>query len=280
MKLPHVAVMTMSRNEKIFFPLWLGYYSRFIPANGLFVLDHLTEDGSLDRGYRCEGGPAAKIDPAAMNGAPFVRIPVHDKHVFNEKWRCDTVFHYQELLFSLGYEAVLFTDTDEIIVPDPEVAEDLGAYLEKFLSGNAGFVNCTGYELIHDREKEAAMDFSRPVLAQRGFWYKNFVYDKPLLARRGYSCRLIFGFHRREDELKNPDPGLLLLHLHKMDYELVRARHRHYVSRVHEFPKDQHPGVGKQYRWEEDFEAKFEIWWKNTMGGTIVPVPGRFAGVI
>jgi hypothetical protein len=34
------------------------------------------------------------------------------------------------------------------------------------------------------------------------------------------------GFHGREDFAMNSDPDLRLIHLHRMDYELCRARHQ------------------------------------------------------
>src|SRR5688572_15033640 len=92
--LPQVAVMTMSRNEKVFFPIWLNYYSQFIPANGLFVLDHQTTDRSLREGYTYTADLTQKITRAEMQGKRFIRIPVHNEHIFPEKWRNETVFHY------------------------------------------------------------------------------------------------------------------------------------------------------------------------------------------
>jgi hypothetical protein len=275
--LPQVAVMTMSRNEKVFFPIWLNYYSQFIPANGLFVLDHQTTDRSLREGFTCTIDLTQKITGAEMRGKRFIRIPVHNEHIFPEKWRNETVFHYQELLFQIGFEAVIFTDTDEIILPDPRKARDLGVYLRRFLRSAQGFVNCTGYEIFHDRSREKKIDLKKKILRQRKFYYKNFVYNKPLLTKKSHSARLIHGFHRRVDEQINPDPHLFLLHLHKMDYALAKKRHLYYAKKIAEWPQDQHVGVGKQYRFHEDFQKKFDTWWLHTMEAPIIRMPRAFA---
>ena len=46
---PRVAVMCMARDEATFIPIWLNYYSAqgFAPED-IYVLDHMTRDGSLD----------------------------------------------------------------------------------------------------------------------------------------------------------------------------------------------------------------------------------------
>jgi hypothetical protein len=118
------------------------------------------------------------------------------------------------------YDVVLVTDVDEIVAPVPEWGT-LAEYLDRF---DEEYVNCLGYEVLHRPAEEPPLDLGRPVLDQRGCWFINDGYDKAALATVPMRWRP--GFHGREDYGFNPDPDLRLIHLHRMDYELCRERHR------------------------------------------------------
>lgn len=192
------AIVTMVRDEAVFLPIWLDYYSRYFAPEDIYVLDHETSDGSTDR----EG---------------FVRIPVaHD--AVDHVWMVETIQECHRDLIE-RYDVVLTTDVDEIVAPHPEMGT-LGQYMDRF---DEEFVNCIGYELLHMHETEPAFDPGRPVLEQRGHWFANDGYDKPVLTTT--SMEWVPGFHGRADGRFNPDPDLRLIHLHRMDYEICRQRH-------------------------------------------------------
>ena len=73
---PHrsCAVVTMARDEKVLFPLFLRYYARHFASHEIFVLDHLTGDSSLDAGYLLAEFPRLPVPAEALDGRPFVRI--------------------------------------------------------------------------------------------------------------------------------------------------------------------------------------------------------------
>lgn len=198
------AVVTMVHDESVFLPIWLRYYSRFFGPDEIHVLDHDTTDGSTDR----DG---------------FVRVPVSHESV-DMTWMMRTVQDYQHDLIS-RYDAVLVTDVDEIVAPDPRWGT-LGEYIDRF---DEPFVNCLGYELLHLRNSEPPFRADRPVLRQRGHWYANDDYDKPALATEPMSWKP--GFHRRADDGFSLDPDLRLIHLHRMDYDICLARHRSLAAR-------------------------------------------------
>ena len=192
------AVLTMVRDESVFFPIWLDYYSRFFAAEDIHVLDHETTDGSTD-------------------GTGFVRTPVsHDS--IDHVWMVEQIRDYQHTLLE-RYDVVLVVDVDEIIAPNPEMGT-LGQYIDRF---DEEFVNCIGYELLHMHLSEPPLDLGRPILAQRSRWFANDGYDKPVLSRT--PLEWVPGFHGRSDGSFNPDPDLRLIHLHRMDYEICRQRH-------------------------------------------------------
>jgi hypothetical protein len=193
------AILTIVRNEQVFLPIWLNYYSKFFKAEDIYVLDHQSTDGSTE-------------------GPGFVRIPV-SQPAFGVGWQRDVQQRYQHELID-HYDVVLCTDVDEIVAPDPRYG-DLGDYLNRF---DQEFVTCQGYEVLHSRDDEPPLDRAKPVLSQRSMWYPNPLYCKPLLAR----VPMLWhgGFHERVDGRKNPDPHLYLIHLHRMDYDICLARHQ------------------------------------------------------
>ena len=192
------ALITVVHNEPVFLPIWLGYYSRFFAPDDLYVIDNETTDGSTDIGG-------------------FVRIPGQYDPVASGN--VNAVEKLQHQLLEGEYDVVLVTDVDEIVTPTPEWGT-LGEYMDEFAEW---FVTCIGYELLHMIDREEPYDPSRPILDQRGYWFANGAYNKSALATEPMSW--VPGFHHRTDERLNYDPDLRLIHLHRMDYEICRARH-------------------------------------------------------
>jgi hypothetical protein len=201
---PKRAVLTIVQNESVLFPIWLRYYSRFFEPSDIYVLDHESIDGSTD-------------------GDGFVRIPVSHPTV-DMGWIVSTVEEHQRRLLE-RYDVVLVVDVDEIVAPEPKLGT-LADYLARF---DEEWVNCLGYEVLHMRDDEPPLDPARPVLAQRGHWFANGIYDKPAIATVPLRWRP--GFHGRTDYQFNPDPNLRLIHLHRVDYEVCRTRHRRWRSK-------------------------------------------------
>jgi hypothetical protein len=192
-------VVTIVHNEPIFLPIWLEYYSRFFDPADIYVLDHESTDGSTD----LEG---------------FNRIPVvHDR--VDHEWMVTQMQSQQHRLLET-HDVVLVTDVDEIVAPDPDWGT-LGDYIDEF---NDEFVTCQGYELIHMKDEEPPLDAEMPILTQRRHWFRNYAYDKPILATTPSTW--FPGFHARRDGRTNYDDRLYLLHLHRMEYTACIERHR------------------------------------------------------
>jgi hypothetical protein len=225
------AVLTIVQNESIFFPIWLGYYSRYFGAQDIYVLDHDSTDGSTE-------------------GGGFVRIPVsHDS--FDNSWMVSTVErHQRELLES--YDVVVVVDVDEIVAPAPPLGT-LGDYLARF---DEEWVNCLGYEVLHQAGSEPPFDPGKPVLEQRSTWFASTAYDKPAIAATPLSWRP--GFHGRTDYHFNGDPDLRLIHLHRMDYEICKERHRRWRGvRWNQRDLDEGWGVHNRVTADEEFDRWF-----------------------
>jgi hypothetical protein len=248
------AVMTITHNEGLFFPIWLRYYSAFFDPSDIYVLDHDTTDGSTE-------------------GDGFVRIPIsHD--TFDNLWMVGNVERLQRQLLE-RYDVVLVTDVDEIVAPLPEWGS-LTEYIDRF---DEPYVNCLGYELIHLVDREGPFDPSRKVLDQRSHWFANDVYDKPALATEPLHWQP--GFHRTVDGRMRIDPDLYLIHLHRLDYDGCQARHRRWTARTWE-SQDLQKGWGTHNRVVEDSE--FERWfYEDSNFDWIKPViqriPERWKGL-
>ncbi len=249
------AALTIVHNEPVFFPIWLGYYSRFCSPEDIYVLDHETTDASL-------------------SGDGFVRIPVSHETV-DHRWMVAAVEAQQHRLLEAGYDVVLVTDVDEIVAVDPAVGT-LAEYLDRF---DQPFVNARGYELIHRVDREGPYESSRPILGQRGFWFANNIYDKPAVAT--VPMRWKPGFHRGVDGSMRPDSDLYLIHLHRMDYDICLARHRYRAARAWN-DHDVSEGWAKHNRVvdEEEFARWFyedsNAFWTELV---IEPIPAAWRGV-
>jgi hypothetical protein len=238
------AVITIVRNEPEFFPIWLSYYSRFFAADDIYVLDHDTTDGST-----------------SLPG--FVRIPVSHP-TFDITWLLEQITTLQHRLLA-DYDVVVVCDVDEIIAPDPASATpDLGTYLDRM---NEPFVNCIGYQVLHQPDVEPPIDFGRPLLAQRGWWYRDPLYNKPLIATT--PMQWIGGFHRRADNVNRFDPDLRLIHLHHLDVERCFWRHVSRANFTHA-TQDLESGLGWHNRISD--RAGFDRWFfdKRNLDGTPV----------
>jgi hypothetical protein len=248
------AALTIVRDEPVFFPIWLRYYSRFFDPGDIYVLDHGTSDGSTAR----EG---------------FVRVPVsHD--TVDHTWMVRTIEEYQHELIE-RYDVVLVTDVDEIVAPHPRFGT-LADYIDRL---EERYVNCMGYELIHMVDREGPFDPSRRVLDQRGYWFADEMYNKPALATEPMSW--VPGFHRAADLAMRPEPDLHLIHLHRMDYEICLERHRYRQGRAWH-KRDVALGWASHNRITE--EAEFARWFYEDSNATwnellIEPIPPDWRGL-
>ncbi|MCB0977109.1 MAG: glycosyltransferase family 2 protein [Acidimicrobiales bacterium] len=228
------ALVTIVRNENVFFPLWLRYYGQFFAPEDIYVFDHGSSDGSTDVGG-------------------FNKEVVSHETV-DHNWMRKTIQAKQNELIE-RYDVVLINDVDEIIAPNPEKYGTLGDFIDAF---DEEFVNCHGYELLHHRDTEPPIDLEASIMAQRGWWFPNFAYSKPILAT--VPMKWYDGFHARQDGRANFDYDLRLIHLHRFDYDLCRERHR-FRSSVPWSGRDLESNSGYQNRITDD--EKFEYWFYN-----------------
>ncbi len=221
------AIFVMVQDEKIFLPIWLKYYSRYFDGDDIYILDHRTTDGSVEQ---------------AAASFKFNLVRLDYPFSFDHKWFQFTAKEMQAKLLSC-YEYVIFTDIDEIIIANEKKYSGLDDYINRL---DRPYARCTGYELIHMKSKEPDIDPNRAVLAQRKYWYRNKYYDKTLLSSIALNWEL--GFHETSNTKTFRDRDLLLIHLHKLDYDMCRKK---------SFERSKLP-------WKED-DIKNNRGWQNRM---------------
>ena len=248
------AVFTIVQNEATFLPVWLDHYSRSFAPNDIYVLDHGSTDGGTE----------------GLEGRCNLLRVAHDA-TFDHTWLRAVVQDFQSFLLR-SYDQVLFAEADELVVADPATYDGLGDYLRRC---DRISVACTGYE-VAERRGEAPIDFDRPLLAQRSHWRRSGLYSKRLLSR--IPLRWNVGFHDEYNAPPDPpDPELLLLHLHRVDYQLCLDRHRASTARRWS-EEDLRWNLGWQQRVvdPEEFDAWFYSEDYDRTKDTVEPIPERF----
>ena len=132
-ELPSLAVITMARDEGSMIRRWVDYYAGQVGAEHLVVIDDNSADGSTD-------------DLAC----PVLRIPYLRKQGF-EPARMGLLAGISAGLLE-AYDAVMFCDADEFVVPEPRTHESL----RHFVAARPGreAVGVLGLNVVHDVQRE------------------------------------------------------------------------------------------------------------------------------
>ena len=238
-----IAAMTIVKNEEYYLPVWLNYYRQFFSPKDIFVMDNGTDDGST------------------MNIHANV-IKVISEFSFDCQRLVDMVKAMQRQLLEI-YDAVLFAEADEILVPKEHGRFD--QHIKKFK-----VVRCNGFEVVHVMGKEPSLDWSRSILQQRGFWFHNPEYCKPLLSKVPLDWE--HGFHNCNPE-PPIDPNFVLIHLRRIDYEHSKMR---LLERAR-WPRPPDQPVNKAHQWAlpaNEFERWFRLPFPHLM-----PIPKEIRNV-
>jgi len=143
-----IAAITFCRDEGRMLPLWLRYYGGQFGTDNLYVVDDNSEDGSTDD-LPCD----------------VLHIPPIRDGKFNST-RMAVVGNLGRSLLQL-YDAVLFCDTDEFIVPDPDKYAGLKDYVEARTGDGLNAVGSLGFNVVHNVGSEPPLDLGQPLLGQR-----------------------------------------------------------------------------------------------------------------
>lgn len=195
-----IAVLTMAYNEPVYLPIWARYYGQIVGAQNLFIIDHGSTDDCMSQ------------LPRAAN---IIRVPRSD--AFDEAPRAACVSSLQRALLQY-YDAVIYGDCDELIVPDPEIYNSL----HDAVSASPLLTAPIGLHLFHATDREGDLDYNRPILEQRRYCAFTQAMCKPIITK---SCvEWSMGFHSANSR-PYYSKDIYLFHLKAMDVKGSLLRH-------------------------------------------------------
>lgn len=203
-----LALFTIAQDELDLLPIWLDHYRRYAPDAELYVLNH---DSMGDAEYYLRNLP----DDVTV-------IPVQHAESFDYYWLARVVEDFAAFLLR-SHDTVGFSEVDELLMPSLESGKTMRQLLEET---HEPFFKAQGYCVVHHHPQEPAMQWDKPILQQRLYWYPSARYSKIALMReRVYYTH---GFHHAYNvpDSLDPHPDLLCLHLHQADYQTALRRHQ------------------------------------------------------
>lgn len=203
---PSIAFVTMVRNEPIFLPIWVKYYSRFVPKSQL----HVIFDG-MDQ-----------VPPPETDGCQILILPAM---AYGPGWDARRWLFLERFVATLlaRYDVVVLNDVDEIIVIDPAQSDDLISAMMQ--AKELGAISPFALEIIHRTDIEAApFDPASGVLAQRHHVRINASYSKPCIIAQPVHWST--GGHYSDYPRLHLSRNLFLFHLRFMDRDILLDRQR------------------------------------------------------
>jgi hypothetical protein len=147
------------------------------------------------------------------------------------------------------FDAVIFTDCDELILIDPSLGIDLYEYLKDTLRTR---LNVIGFHVLHNIKDEKILELNSPLFCQRRFIMFDKDYCKPLISKE--PIRWTPGFHASSEPAIFSEE-LFMFHLRSIDYEASRKRIR--ILNGIQFSGDSlNKNHGSQFRLSEESYLK------------------------
>jgi hypothetical protein len=240
-----IAAITFCRDEGRMLPLWIKYYGEQFGVQNLYVVDDNSEDGSTDD-LPCD----------------VLHIPPIRGGKFNST-RMAMVGHLGRSLLQL-YDVVLFCDTDEFIVPDPDRHAGLRQYVETRTDDGLNAVGSLGFNVVHDVGSEPPLDLSRPLLGQRRLAKFLPLMCKPAI--KWVPAHWSSGTHgvRTPYEV---DPDLWMFHMKFGDRDLLQEAADHRLRMV------EADGRSRDTQWRQGGDTLVELLERITEGADAAQVP-------
>jgi hypothetical protein len=242
------AVFTIVRDESFYLPKWYAYYSQFLADVDIHIIHHVPKEKATT------AAAAAKRDTCCdFLVGKECQIYVEDHEFFSSGWIRDIVKQYQARLLK-QYEAVIFTDVDEIISIHPDSGfVGLGEFMTHFVQDKKHTNwRVNAYSLIHLPDLgEPSIDLARPILAQRMYWFRDDYFDKPLISK--IPLNYVLGHHTATNMAKERNPHIYMIHLHQFDFDWYVRRHQRWAKDYKVSEEDKQATFNSHYR-QKDFD--------------------------
>jgi Glycosyl transferase family 2 len=213
-----ICAITNVYNEAFNLPTWLKYYGSQVGLENCIVVDHGSDDGSTSN----------------LGRVGVINMP---REKFNDGIRAQFISNLATSMLRL-YDAVLYSDCDEILVPDPGKYSSLLDFCARMTTPAATAI---GLNVVHRLDLEGPIRVDAPILQQRR--HVRFVSPmcKTLIVRKAVSWG--GGFHSCSHPPAFSD--LYLFHLRWLD--LGESLKRLAITRQVQFADER---AGPHHRWE------------------------------
>lgn len=250
------AIFTMTHNETEAFPIWIKYYSKYFASEDIYVLDHDSTDGSIEK---------------ALKHYRFNVRQVHHDGVYNTTFILTTFMDFQRELLE-RYEIVVCCDADEVILADPlyySRGQGLHKYLNDFRQKEIDVISCNSRS-VQQQLDEPPIDLTKPILSQRSVWFSEWGYNKTVVSKIALTWDS--GFHtvlpgNKPAPTVPIDNDLILLHLARMDIGITKQRN----ARLNKEKWDNEmPQIALQHQLNGE---ELEGWFRTPRGLPIAEAP-------
>jgi glycosyltransferase involved in cell wall biosynthesis len=186
----NVCAITNVYNEQFNLPIWLRHYGQQVGIENCIVVDDGTDDGSTND----------------IGDANYIRVP---RTAFDDVNRAEMISTLAAAMLR-KYDAVIYSDADELLVADPRRFSSLVEFCEKMPGPSATAI---GLNLLHNLNHESFLSGDTKILRQRS--HVQFVSPmcKTLIVREAPNWG--GGFHSSKFEPAFSD--LYLFHLRYVD---------------------------------------------------------------
>ncbi len=206
------AVFTIAQSETYFLRKWAHHYREQMgPDADLYVLNHLSA--------------LAEYDAFLEELQHVYKLKILDvghTDSYQAFWLARVITRFQQFL-KTSYEIVIHSSVDQYLVsPDMKLCDYLHGWWRQ--AGEMVAIP-QGYEIVQ-APNEKPLELDRPWLAQRQWYTPSQDLCRPAVAGR----ELFYGHKARTASnvpaSQRPEPGLFLLHAHRIDHALCLQRHR------------------------------------------------------
>ncbi|WP_090208333.1 glycosyltransferase family 2 protein [Yoonia litorea] len=205
----------MVHTEDFFLERWLAHWRRFLPDEHIYVINH---------------GADPQVS-ALVHGCNEITLPYDalKKSVNQRRWQILSLFTSG---LTYGYDWVICNDVDEFIVLDPQISDDLPAYLAEVAARDEvpSAITAFAIEMVHVPELEPAPIVSgEPIIGPRRIYRLNSNYAKPCIVHRPIEFKA--GGHGGNHSDIYLDPHLYNFHLRFVDYDYCMGRFKKSLER-------------------------------------------------
>ena len=194
---PILAVVTMVYNERDMLPWWIRHYSRHVSPEHIYIVDHGSDDGST----------------SGLGAVNVIRIP---RSPLDDRRRTEAMALLTQSLLK-WYQFVACVDSDELLVPDPEIATSLPEFCRQT---SLDVVTSIGLNVLHRMHHDIDIRPGELISSQRRHVLPTSSMCKPSLIRRPVAWAP--GFHCYDGPPQFA--GLFNFHLAYFDYITALSR--------------------------------------------------------